>query len=104
MVSQKKKLTQPGRNGRARGNKDASFNRLRKKSSRHNSDEESWNNSVFLRCASGERRTSRMHIQQDVSTLLNEQWAGVVAFPPCTDLAVSGARWFAEKRVDGRQR
>ena len=24
-------------------------------------------------------------------------------FPPCTDLAVSGARWFKEKRADGRQ-
>jgi len=27
----------------------------------------------------------------------------IIAFPPCTDLAVSGARWFAEKRKDGRQ-
>ena len=27
----------------------------------------------------------------------------IIAHPPCTDLAVSGARWFAEKRVDGRQ-
>lgn len=27
----------------------------------------------------------------------------VIAFPPCTDLCVSGARWFAEKRADGRQ-
>jgi len=27
----------------------------------------------------------------------------MVAFPPCTHLAVSGARWFAEKRADGRQ-
>lgn len=27
----------------------------------------------------------------------------LIAFPPCTDLAVSGARWFAEKRADGRQ-
>lgn len=26
-----------------------------------------------------------------------------MAFPPCTHLAVSGARWFAEKRADGRQ-
>ena len=27
----------------------------------------------------------------------------IIAFPPCTDLAVSGARWFAEKQADGRQ-
>jgi len=31
------------------------------------------------------------------------QFALMVAFPPCTHLAVSGARWFAEKRRDGRQ-
>ncbi len=27
----------------------------------------------------------------------------IIAFPPCTDLAVSGARWFEQKRKDGRQ-
>lgn len=27
----------------------------------------------------------------------------IIAFPPCTDLAVSGARWFNEKQKDGRQ-
>lgn len=27
----------------------------------------------------------------------------VICFPPCTDLAVSGARWFKEKIEDGRQ-
>lgn len=27
----------------------------------------------------------------------------IVAFPPCTHLAVSGARWFPAKRADGRQ-
>jgi len=27
----------------------------------------------------------------------------IIAFPPCTDLAVSGARWFAEKQKDFRQ-
>lgn len=27
----------------------------------------------------------------------------MIAFPPCTDLAVSGARWFKEKQADGRQ-
>jgi len=43
------------------------------------------------------------HLQQDVTKLLKEKWDMVIAFPPCTDLAVSGARWFKEKQVDGRQ-
>lgn len=43
------------------------------------------------------------HIQQDVTLLLKQEWDMVIAFPPCTDLASSGARWFTEKRADGRQ-
>ena len=43
------------------------------------------------------------HLQQDVIPLLSEKWDMVIAFPPCTHLAVSGARWFKEKRKDGRQ-
>lgn len=31
------------------------------------------------------------------------RWDLMVAFPPCTHLSVSGARWHAEKRADGRQ-
>lgn len=31
------------------------------------------------------------------------KWDLLIAHPPCTDLAVSGARWFAEKQRDGRQ-
>ena len=31
------------------------------------------------------------------------KWGMIIAFPPCTDLAVSGARHFAKKRADGRQ-
>ena len=31
------------------------------------------------------------------------KWDMIIAFPPCTDLAVSGARHFAKKRADGRQ-
>lgn len=31
------------------------------------------------------------------------KWDLIIAHPPCTDLAVSGARWFKEKRKDGRQ-
>jgi len=34
---------------------------------------------------------------------IGSKWDMVIAFPPCTDLAVSGARWFKEKQADGRQ-
>ena len=30
-------------------------------------------------------------------------WDMVLAFPPCTNLASSGAAWFEQKRRDGRQ-
>lgn len=33
-----------------------------------------------------------------------KKWDLIVAFPPCTHLAVSGARHFEKKRADGRQR
>ena len=60
------------------------------------------------------------HIQQDVLPLLDGncefttvdgtphkiegRWDMIIAFPPCTHLAVSGAPSFAKKREDGRQR
>jgi len=44
------------------------------------------------------------HIQDNVVNLLRESWDLVISFPPCTHLAVSGARYFAQKRLDGRQR
>ena len=44
------------------------------------------------------------HYQGDVNDILGEQWDMMLAFPPCTHLSVSGARWFAEKRKDGRQK
>lgn len=60
------------------------------------------------------------HIKQDVIPLLNGnctfntcdgthhkisgKWDMIIAFPPCTDLCVSGARHFEKKRADGRQR
>lgn len=43
------------------------------------------------------------HLQQDVTELLKEPWDMVIAFPPCTHLASSGAAWFEQKRLDGRQ-
>ena len=43
------------------------------------------------------------HLQKKVEKILNRKWDMVLAFPPCDHLAVSGARWFEEKRKDGRQ-
>ena len=43
------------------------------------------------------------HIQDDVRKYLQLPWLAVIAFPPCTHLAVSGGRYFAKKRADGRQ-
>ena len=46
---------------------------------------------------------SPYHIQGDVLEILNDGWDLMIAHPPCTDLAVSGARHFAAKIADGRQ-
>ena len=35
---------------------------------------------------------------------ISSKWDAIIAFPPCTHLAVSGARHFEKKRADGRQR
>jgi hypothetical protein len=43
------------------------------------------------------------HLQEDVTPLLKQRWDMIIAFPPCTHLAVSGAAWFEQKRKDGRQ-
>jgi hypothetical protein len=43
------------------------------------------------------------HYQGDVFDILGDGWDLMIAHPPCTHLAVSGARHFAKKRADGRQ-
>ena len=40
------------------------------------------------------------HIQGDVLPLLTEGWDMMIAFPPCTHLCVSGARWFKDKQTE----
>ena len=35
---------------------------------------------------------------------IDGKWDLIIAFPPCTHLAVSGAAWFEKKRADGRQK
>ena len=37
------------------------------------------------------------HYQGNVFDILNDKWDLMIAHPPCTHLAVSGARWFKEK-------
>ena len=70
----------------------------------------------IIECSGGH---PEWHIMQDVLPFLNGnctfqtadlythtidgRWDMIIAFPPCTDLAVSGARHFAKKRADGRQ-
>ena len=70
----------------------------------------------ILECSGGH---PEWHIKNDVLPLLNgnctfetsdgqthsvTRWDMILAFPPCTHLAVSGAAWFEKKRADGRQR
>ena len=71
----------------------------------------------ILDCSGGH---PEWHIKGDVLPILNgycefktmdgikhliwSNWDMIIAFPPCTHLAVSGAAWFEKKRADGRQR
>jgi site-specific DNA-cytosine methylase len=38
------------------------------------------------------------HFQCDVREVLTLEWDMLLAFPPCTHLAVSGARWWADRQ------
>ena len=70
----------------------------------------------IIECSGGH---PEWHIRWDAVALLNGscsfmtedhelhhidgKWDMIIAFPPCTHLAVSGAAWFEKKRADGRQ-
>jgi len=55
----------------------------------------------ILPCSGGH---PEWHIQHDVTeALMLNDYDMIIAFPPCTHLCSSGARWFEEKRKDGRQ-
>jgi len=43
------------------------------------------------------------HKKVDVLTLLDQDWDMMIAFPPCTHLAVSGAKHFELKQKKGLQ-
>lgn len=46
---------------------------------------------------------SPYHFQGDVLGIISENWDLMIAHPPCTHLAVSGARWFHEKQKEQAQ-
>jgi hypothetical protein len=43
------------------------------------------------------------HYTGDVLNILMEGWDMMIAFPPCTHLCVSGARWFKDKQEEQRE-
>lgn len=47
---------------------------------------------------------SAWHLQSDVLDIVGApDWDLMIAFPPCTHLAVSGARWFKDKQQEQRE-
>ena len=55
----------------------------------------------ILPCSGG---NPEWHIKDDVfNHLEGEGWDLIISFPPCTDIAVSGCRWFDKKRANGSQ-
>ena len=46
---------------------------------------------------------SPYHFQEDVLGILNNGWDLMIAFPPCTHLCVSGARWFKNKIAEQQE-
>ncbi len=44
--------------------------------------------------------TEGNHLQGNVLEHLEDDWDLMIAFPPCTYLAVSGARWFKSRRAE----
>lgn len=43
---------------------------------------------------------SLRHYQGDVMDIINDGWDLMIAHPPCTHLASSGARWFKDKQEE----
>lgn len=52
----------------------------------------------------GEGKFVDYHMQGDVrDVLVPEKWDLMIAHPPCTHLAVSGARWFKDKKQEQQE-
>jgi site-specific DNA-cytosine methylase len=47
--------------------------------------------------------TKGLHYQGDVLDILDLPWDMLIAFPPCTHLAVSGARWFKDRQQEQKE-
>jgi len=56
-----------------------------------------------LSCDIQESDAGGPHYQGDIFDVIDYPWDLAIFHPPCTDLSVSGARHFAEKKMDGRQ-
>lgn len=54
----------------------------------------------LLPCSGGH---PEWHLRGDIIEILGIGWDVLIAFPPCTDLAASGARHFEKKIADGSQ-
>lgn len=55
----------------------------------------------ILPCSGGH---PEWHLQMDAFEAIKlNKWNLIISFPPCTDLAVSGCRWFDKKRISGNQ-
>ncbi len=54
----------------------------------------------ILKCSGGH---PEWHLHKPVELVLSENWDMIIAFPPCTDLAVSGAKHFKLKKENGSQ-
>jgi len=50
-----------------------------------------------------EQAQAGKHITGDVLDILEEGWDMMIAHPPCTHLAVSGARWFKNKQQEQKE-
>jgi len=50
-----------------------------------------------------ESEQSGDHYQGDVTEILDHGWDMMIAHPPCTHLAVSGARWFKDKQQEQKE-
>lgn len=46
---------------------------------------------------------SEYHFTADAETVAEARWDLILAFPPCTHLASSGARWFREKAEEQKE-
>lgn len=46
---------------------------------------------------------SEYHYQADALEVINNGWDMMIAHPPCTHLAASGARWFKDKREEQKK-